>query len=298
VQDHDGPKRRRSREEMRRIYMRRRAVLAGSVGLIALVIALAVTAPSQAPQDALSVVTQPTEAEAAAAERERAGRTIDRVLRHTSYVVRGRPTKRRVALTFDDGPGPDTGRILRILERNGARGTFFNLGIQVARYPELVERQLSHGHTVAGHTNDHARMSLLPRSAQREQLELQDAAYAAIGVEPARLFRPPYGAFDSTTLDLLERRRSLMVLWSVDTGDFASPGAEVIAQRVLDEAAPGAIILMHDGPGPRPHTVEALPIILAGLKARNLKPVTVPRLLRINPPRRNQPPPSPLDGPG
>lgn len=129
-------------------------------------------------------------------------------------------------------------------------------------------------------------------------LRLQDAAFANTGLPPPRLFRPPYGSFDPMTLSLLAKRRSLMVLWSVDTGDFARPGADAIVSRALDDAEPGAIILLHDGPGARPQTVAALPRILAGLEARGLEPVTVPQLLRTNPPPRRQPPPAPLEGPG
>jgi peptidoglycan/xylan/chitin deacetylase (PgdA/CDA1 family) len=88
----------------------------------------------------------------------------------------------------------------------------------------------------------------------------------------------------------------LMVLWSVDTGDFQLPGVQAIVQRALAGAHPGAIILLHDGGGNRAETIAALPAIIRGLRARGLEPVTVPRLLRDNPPAHGQPVPTSLSG--
>jgi peptidoglycan-N-acetylglucosamine deacetylase len=294
--DENHPKK-RGREEMRRVHMRRRAVFVAAVGVIVLGIIAGATVPGGSDGDGVSVAAEIVEPDPQAAQR-RDVEAIDGVLGYARYIVKGRPGERRVALTFDDGPGPDTPRILAILDRHDVKATFFSLGEEIAKRPEVARRALSAGHVIAGHTGAHARMSTLSEHDQREQLRLQDAAFAAAGLPAPRLFRPPYGTFDPTTRSLLAERGSLMVLWSVDTADFGSPGAKTIVRRALNDAEPGAIILMHDGPGSRPQTVAALPRILRGLRARKLEPVTVPELLRTNPPPRAQPAPAPLDGPG
>ena len=109
------------------------------------------------------------------------------------------------------------------------------------------------------------------------------------GLPVPRLFRPPYGSFNDETVSLLDQRSALMVLWSVDTGDYENPGWEVIADRALAEVRPGSVILLHDGGGDRAQTLVALPLILEGLEGRaGLRPVTVPQLLADNPPPRDQ----------
>jgi peptidoglycan/xylan/chitin deacetylase (PgdA/CDA1 family) len=103
-----------------------------------------------------------------------------------------------------------------------------------------------------------------------------------------RLFRPPYGAFNRQTVSMLHGHRMLAVLWTVDTGDFARPGAAAIVQRAVDGAKNGAIILVHDGGGDRSQTLAALPAIVHRLRSRGYKLVTVPQMLLHDPPSRQQ----------
>ena len=102
------------------------------------------------------------------------------------------------------------------------------------------------------------------------------------------VFRPPYGDWNSTTLQLLHKEHMLMVLWSLDTDDWQLPGVHTIEHRVLSGAKPGAIVLMHDAGGNRSETIEALPTIIRGLRKRGYKLVTVPRLLLDNPAPHDQ----------
>ena len=118
----------------------------------------------------------------------------------------------------------------------------------------------------------------------------------AAGAPAPRLFRPPYGAFNHKTLAMLKRQGLLMVMWSVDTSDYARPGVPRIVASALNGAHPGGIILMHDGGGDRSETVQALPQIIQGLRQRGYSMVTVPHLVRDDPPPRKQPPPTPLIG--
>ena len=97
---------------------------------------------------------------------------------------------------------------------------------------------------------------------------------------------------------MLRRNRMLMVLWSVDSQDYRQPGARAIVRRVLNGAHPGAIVLMHDAGGARSQTVAALPEIVRKLRHRGYRLVTVPQLLRDDPPPRGQPLPRYVGGAG
>jgi peptidoglycan/xylan/chitin deacetylase (PgdA/CDA1 family) len=114
-------------------------------------------------------------------------RTIDRVLREMPYVSVAAPRKREIAPTFDDGPGPYTLRVVRVL---------------------------------GDHTEIHPRLDSLGCSAQQAQIDQQAAVLRAAGAPYPCLFRPPYGAFNVTTLSLLRQRHMLMVLWTVDSQDY------------------------------------------------------------------------------
>jgi peptidoglycan/xylan/chitin deacetylase (PgdA/CDA1 family) len=109
------------------------------------------------------------------------------------------------------------------------------------------------------------------------------------------LFRPPYDYYNSTTLRILKRLGMLMTLWSVDTRDWTRPGTAAIIRSALSAARPGAIILMHDGGGDRSQTVAALPAIINGLRRRHYGFVTIPQLLRVDPPPRPKGRPHPAE---
>jgi peptidoglycan-N-acetylglucosamine deacetylase len=118
----------------------------------------------------------------------------------------------------------------------------------------------------------------------------------ALGGRRPRLFRPPYGSFNHTTIHELRVLHLLMVLWSVDTDDYLKPGVPVILERALAGAHPGAIILMHDAGGDRTETIAALPKIIHDLRARGFHLVTVPELLLDDPPPAGEPLPPSLAG--
>jgi peptidoglycan/xylan/chitin deacetylase (PgdA/CDA1 family) len=106
------------------------------------------------------------------------------------------------------------------------------------------------------------------------------AVHAAIGEDACIWFwRPPYGDSDARVIGFAQRYGLTTVQWDDDPRDWSRPGPEVIAQTLLWQARPGSIVVMHDGPANREQTAAALPLILAGLRARGLTPVTIPRLL-------------------
>lgn len=189
------------------------------------------------------------------------------------FVTHGPRGRKRVALTFDDGPSLYTPDVLKVLGRKKVKATFFMLGQQVAGYPSYARRVLALGHEVANHSYDHDQ---LPSSSN-----IRHATRTIQGVTGFRpcLFRPPYGAVNSTLKRAVRDDKMKTVNWDVDTSDWKLPGAGSIASTIVNRARPGSIVLMHDGGGPRGGTVDALSSAIGGLRAKGYEFVTVSELL-------------------
>ena len=172
-----------------------------------------------------------------------------------------------VALTFDDGPYPETTSAL--LDALGdAKATFFLWGEHAAAHPALVRDIAAAGHAVGNHSWTHPRLTGLDPSARDQEVRrTQDLLARLTGTRPA-LFRPPYGDTDTAVARTLAGHGLTEVLWSVDTRDWAGATADEIV-AAADRAEPGGVVLMHEG---RPATVAAVPRILAALAARGLRP--------------------------
>lgn len=187
-----------------------------------------------------------------------------------------------VALTFDDGPAyTTTPRFLAYLERTRTPATFFLIGYQAEALPDLVRREWRDGFTIGVHTWSHPAMTRLTLAQMRWQLSSTLQALHAIVGDGACiwLWRPPYGAVNPTVRDVAASLGLTTVNWDADGRDWARPGADAIASTILRRVHPGSIVLMHDGPALRDQTLAALPLILGGLRARGLTPVTLPHLL-------------------
>jgi peptidoglycan/xylan/chitin deacetylase (PgdA/CDA1 family) len=221
---------------------------------------------------------------------------IDRVLSYAPAIIEGGHRGRELALTFDDGPGPYTVQLVHVLDSLHVRATFFAIGEEERWFSAGTLAELRAGDVVGDHTETHPMMALLSAHRQREEIYEQMVHIQLLSGPTPRLFRPPYGSFDATTLAQLHAFHMLMVLWSEDTSDYTLPGTAAIVQRVLAGAHPGAIILMHDGGGNRAETIAALPAIVRGLRRRGLEPVTIPRLMLDDPPPRGLPIPTSLAG--
>jgi peptidoglycan/xylan/chitin deacetylase (PgdA/CDA1 family) len=175
-----------------------------------------------------------------------------------------------VALTFDDGPGPTTARILSILESYGVPATFFNIGQNMAASPSLVRDEAKNGYMLGNHTWDHADMTTLSRSAQATEMDRASAEQHAItGTWPCA-FRPPYGSYNSTTESLAQQRRMKFWTWSVDTEDWKAAGSSSSywVNRIISlaesegRAQQHPVVLMHNAPSGDPATALALPAII------------------------------------
>jgi peptidoglycan/xylan/chitin deacetylase (PgdA/CDA1 family) len=218
---------------------------------------------------------------------------IERLARRMPYISSGGRRRRQIALTFDDGPGPYTLSVLRVLRRTHTPATFFQIGFMIHDFPQVERALLADRHVVLGdHTETHPMLTRLPANEQYGQLD-DAAGMAALHHAPRpHLFRPPYGAFNDATLQATRRLHMLIVLWTVDSEDYRQPGVRTIVTRVLDGARPGAIVLLHDAGGTRTQTIQALPTIIRRLRRRRYRLVSVPRLLRDDAPRTAQPRPT------
>ena len=186
--------------------------------------------------------------------------------------------------------------MLSVLERFHVRATFFAIGKMERYFSAATVKEIEDGDAIGDHTESHPALATLSAHDQREQLLEQIARIELLGGKRPVLFRPPYGSFNATTMRELGALHLLMVLWSVDTGDYLQPGVPTIVSRALAGAHPGAIILMHDGGGTRAQTIAALPQIIKGLHDRGYRLVTVPQLLIDDPPLAGQPLPTSLSG--
>ncbi len=175
-----------------------------------------------------------------------------------------------VALTFDDGPGGNTGQVLDLLHQYGIHATFCIIGRQVAANAALIRRIVADGHTLCNHTWDHDE-SLRTRSAAQITAELQktnDAIHAVVPGAKIEYFRNPGGNFSPQTIAIAQSMGMKSIYWNVDPQDWRRPGTSAIINNVLGHTSRGSIVLMHDGGGDRSQTVAALRTILPDLKQR------------------------------
>src|SRR5438477_1439408 len=193
----------------------------------------------------------------------------------------------QVAITFDDGPDPRwTPKILDILKAANVKATFFVVGVNAERYPELVRRIVNEGHEVGNHTYYHPNLALCWPEHIRLELNATQLLLETITGRATTLFRPPYAAdtqpaqlSELTPLQIAQELNYLVVLENIDPQDWAKPGAEIILQRVKQQRRDGSIILLHDAGGDRSQTVAALPKILEWLHTRGDTVVSLSILL-------------------
>lgn len=185
-----------------------------------------------------------------------------------------------MALTFDDGPHPElTPKLLDILRHHGVRATFYVIGRNVETYPEIARRIVSEGHEIANHTWSHPALPSLGAARLNQEIEKTTAVIQRVtGRRPTNM-RPPYGAINERVRQAMIRDHGLdVIMWSCDPLDWKRPGASVVAQRMVEGAAPGGILLAHDI---HPGTIEAVPAVITRLKAKGYGFATVSQLLAL-----------------
>ncbi len=187
---------------------------------------------------------------------------------------------KRIALTFDDGPHPRlTPEILGILEEYNAKATFFVVGQNVSYYPDLVKAEMDGGHEVGNHTFSHANLRAEAYEAVCGEIgRTERLIYENTDTRP-HLLRPPEGIYSETVCHAAADCDYTIVLWSIDTRDWAHTPAAEIAEHVLGEVQSGDIILFHDFIGHDSPTPEALRLILPELRREGYEFVTVSEMM-------------------
>ena len=180
-----------------------------------------------------------------------------------------------IALTFDDGPGPYTEKLLDILDKYDAKATFFLIGSKVSGQASVVRSIQARGHQLGNHSWSHPELPKLSVDQIAGEIDrTNEAIRQATGVKPS-ILRPPYGAVNGVVLEQLRLRNMSSILWSVDTRDWADRNSQIVCSRAVAGARPGAVILMHDI---HQTSVNAVPCILSSLKQQGYSFVTIQRL--------------------
>ncbi|HEY5807017.1 MAG TPA: polysaccharide deacetylase family protein [Povalibacter sp.] len=201
-------------------------------------------------------------------------------------ISNGPRTGNSIALTFDDGPDPEiTPAVLDMLGAADARGTFFTIGRHLERHREIGRRVIAEHHELGNHSWRHAywqnfyTTGLHAADMTRNTQIIQDLTGSA--AEP--LYRPPVGLKSPGLARVATARKLRIVAWSVHSRDTIIRDPQRVAARVLNNIQPGDIVLMHDGHEldgrHRRGILQALPLVLQGLKERGLQSVTASQLL-------------------
>lgn len=180
--------------------------------------------------------------------------------------------KNQVAITIDDGPTKDTGKLLKVLKDCNAKVTFFFLGQNVEKYHDSVTQAVYEQHGIGYHSDGHPQMTKMNYEGQLKEFETGLKKLEKWSKTSVKLFRPPYGSYNNDTKLITEERGMSMVLWNEDPKDWESNDAAKITKNVLAEVKSGSIIVMHD----HPSTIAAMPGIIEGIRKKGFTLVTVP----------------------
>lgn len=187
-------------------------------------------------------------------------------------------TPRVIALTFDDGPSPVyTPEILALLTRYQAHATFFVLGSEVAQWPNIARDIIKQGSVIANHGYRHVNYFRVGTDGVYQDAQRSAALLKKEHIPMVPFYRPPYGNSNARLVKFLSAKGYTVTLWNIDTRDWSEPGTSHITQKILTDAEPGAIVLMHDSGGRRQETVQALAAILPFLESEGYRFVTLPQ---------------------
>lgn len=196
------------------------------------------------------------------------------------------PTSRKVvALTFDDGPYPPyTDQILDILKEYQVPATFFVIGQNAAKHPDLVRRIVREGHQVGNHSYHHIDLLKADRNVLAEEIDRTSQVIRDITGQSPNFVRPPHGFRDPVVMEAMRERGLTVVEWSVMSRDWTNPGVETIVNRTVSKVRNGSVVLLHDGDGvaqdaSRAQSVEATRRIIQELQAQGYTFVTVDEIV-------------------
>ena len=199
----------------------------------------------------------------------------DNELPYIKYFRYFKYEKGLVAITFDDGPGKYTDRLLDILDNNNAHATFFLLGSNIHKYPETLIKMNDNGNDIGLHGYSHSDFTELSIEEINEELDNETKELDDLEIIPDKFVRPPYGSIDDTIKEDIDYS---FILWSVDTLDWKSKNKDKIIEEVKENIKPGSILLFHDI---HETTVDAIEELLPEL-SKDYEFVTVSELYSRN----------------
>lgn len=166
-----------------------------------------------------------------------------------AFVLPGGSHRRKtISLTFDDGPHPAyTTQLLKILDQEKVKATFFVVGFMAERYPDMVRQIRAHGHEIGNHTYSHVTLTKLPLEGVLTEYKAANVVISSLTGERVRYCRPPGGDLNREVIDAAADLGLTTVLWGDDPGDYADPGDRVLYRREVARLKNGAIVLLHDG---------------------------------------------------
>ena len=187
----------------------------------------------------------------------------------------------KIAITFDDGPHPiRTLKLLDILNRYNVKATFFVVGQNVENYPHALSEIVKNGHEIANHTFSHKLLKNHGYEYIEKEIKETEKSVIRCGGKIEKMIRPPCGIFDENLLKLASKEGYKIILWNIDTHDWANESGEKIVSNILKNVSGGDIILFHDYTSGENHTHEALEKIIPILQKKGFELVTVSQLLQ------------------
>ena len=182
----------------------------------------------------------------------------------------------KIALTFDDGPHPGyTEKLLEILKENNVKATFFVVGSQVIKHPELLLNISSYGHEIANHTLTHPDLRHKKSYEIKKELSMTNLLIHNITGQKCSYFRPPGGRYSKEVIRIAGEVGLKMVLWTVFPKDHQERNSKIIVSKVMSQASDGGVIILHSGVKP---TLKALPRIIQKLRLKGYSFTTVSQL--------------------
>lgn len=199
-------------------------------------------------------------------------------------IASNRNAEKCVAITFDDGPHPKyTPEILDILQKYNAKATFFVIGENAKKHPEIIKKEYDQGHEIGNHTFSHPDLRSISAEQFVQEIEKTQAAIEEITGERPKLFRPPGGYLNNNIVDelLLHKYNPVLWSWRQDSMDWTCPSVESIVNTVMNNLRDGDIILFHDFISKNSPTPAALEIILKRLTQQGYSFLTVSELNEV-----------------
>ncbi|KIA98073.1 polysaccharide deacetylase [Flavobacterium sp. KMS] len=188
-------------------------------------------------------------------------------------------TRKKIALTFDDGPSETTLEILDVLKKYDVKATFFCIGKNIEKHPEIIERILSEGHLVGNHSYSHSDFFDFYNAKKiLEELRKTDALLEKFTSKKIQFFRPPYGVTTPSIRRALKISKHKVIGWNIRSLDGGIKDQEIIYNRIIKRVSPGGIVLLHDT---AKHSVLVLEQFLQFLQQNNYTVISVEKLLNL-----------------